>query len=109
MPEINKTYSEKDNERSVKIEIDDNVVGLSHFNALNDLIANEMKEGVKSFTFDLSKLKSINSSGLGILVSGLKKIKSAGGTLNIINTNEKILSILKLTKLDNVFEFGVSS
>ncbi|MEO8664996.1 MAG: STAS domain-containing protein [Ignavibacteria bacterium] len=109
MPEINKTYSEKDNERCVSIEVDENVVGLNHFNALNDFIATEMKDGVKSFTFDLAKLKTINSSGLGILISCLKKIKDSHGTLNIINTNEKILSILKLTKLNNVFEFGASS
>ncbi|MEP7146738.1 MAG: STAS domain-containing protein [bacterium] len=109
MPEIIKTYSGKGNEKSVSIEIDTNVLGLSQFNALNDLISKEMHNGIKSFTFDLLKLNTINSSGLGILISSLKKIKDSNGTLSIINTNEKILSILKLTKLDNVFEFGTSS
>lgn len=109
MPEIIKTYSGDGADKSVSIEIDTNVVGLSQFNALNDLISKEMTGGIKSFTFDLAKLTSINSSGLGILISCLKKIKDSDGTLNIINTNEKILSILKLTKLDHVFEFGAST
>ncbi len=109
MPDIKKTYSGEGSGRSLSIEIDENVVGLSRFNALNDLITKEMNDGIKFFTFDLANLKSINSSGLGILISSLKKIKDANGSLNIININEKILGIMKLTKLDNVFEFGTSS
>lgn len=109
MPEINKKYTGEGNNKSVYVEIDENVVGLNQFNALNDLIVNEMQNGIKTFTFDLAKLNTINSSGLGILISSLKKIKNSNGTLNIINTNEKILNVLKLTKLDSVFEFGASS
>jgi len=109
MPEIIKKYSGEGIDRSVYIEIDENAVGLSQYNALSDLIVKEMQNGIKTFTFDLAKLNTINSSGLGILISSLKKIKSSNGTLNIINTNEKILNVLKLTKLDSVFEFGASS
>lgn len=109
MPEIKKTYTEEDNNRCAVIEIDDNVVGLNQFNLLNDTVNREMNEGIKSFTFDMSGLKSINSSGLGILISCLKNIKSSNGTLKIINANEKILNIFKLTKLDNVFKFEKAS
>ena len=109
MPDIKKTYTEDGNTRSAVIGIDENVVGLNQFNTLNDAVNQEMNEGVKSFTFDMSDLKSINSSGLGILISCLKNIKSSNGTLKIINANEKILNIFKLTKLDNVFEFERAS
>lgn len=108
MPDINKKYSGEGSDRSAVIEINNNTVGLDQFNALNELVSNEMKEGISSFTFDLSSLTSINSSGLGILISCLKKIKESKGSLEIININEKILSIFKLTKLDNVFEIKTS-
>lgn len=109
MPEINKKYTGDGTDKSAVIEIDDEVVGLNQFNTLNDLVVNEMKDGIKSFTFDLSKLNSINSSGLGILISCLKKVKDSGGSLRIDNVNEKILNIFKLTKLDNVFELNKSA
>ena len=109
MPDINKKYAGEGDDRSVLLEIDENSVGLNHFNALTNIIAEEMKEGVKSFKFDFSNLNSINSSGLGILIGCLKKIKDAGGTLKIINANEKIMNIFKLTKLNNVFEIQISA
>lgn len=104
MPEIKKKYSGEGADRSVTIHIENDSVGLDQFNTLSELVTNEMKDGVRSFSFDLTGLTSINSSGLGILISCLKKIKESKGSLKIININEKILSIFKLTKLDNVFE-----
>jgi anti-sigma B factor antagonist len=109
MPDIKKTYTGDGNKRCAVIGIDESVVGLNQFNRLNDTVNREMFEGVKSFTFDMSDLKSISSSGLGILISCLKNIKSSNGTLKIINANEKILNIFKITKLDNVFEFERAS
>jgi anti-sigma B factor antagonist len=108
MPDIKKKYSGEGSDRSVIINIENDSVGLDRFNALNELVSEEMKNGVRSFSFDLTDLTSINSSGLGILISCLKKIKDSKGSLQIINVNEKILSIFKLTKLDNVFEIKTS-
>lgn len=104
MPDIKKKYSGEGADRTVIINIENDSVGLDQFNTLSELVTNEMKDGVRSFSFDLTDLTSINSSGLGILISCLKKIKESKGSLKIININEKILSIFKLTKLDNVFE-----
>ncbi len=106
MPEINKKYSGEGDDKTAVFEIDDDIVGLNQYNTLSELVTNEMKSGIKSFTFDLSKLNSINSSGLGILISCLKKVKDSNGSLEIINVNEKILNIFKLTKLDNVFKLN---
>jgi len=108
MPEIKKKYTGDGADKCVVIGIDENILALNQFNTLNDFVDNEVKGGVKFFTFDLSDLKSINSSGLGILISGLKNVKKSNGSLKIINANEKILNIFKLTKLDNVFEFETS-
>ena len=108
MPDINKKYTGDNESRTAVIEIDDDAVGLNQFNFLSDLVAKEMKDGLNHFVFDLSKLNSINSSGLGILISCLKKVKEGNGSLKIINVNEKILNIFKLTKLDKVFDLNAS-
>lgn len=109
MPDITKKYTGEGETKCASIEIDENILGLNQFNTLNDFIDKETESGIKNYVFDLAKLNTINSSGLGILISSLKKIKTSGGSLKIINANEKIVSIFKLTKLNNVFEFDQSS
>lgn len=104
MPDIKKTYSGDDKNKSAVIEIDESALGLSQFNSLKDIIDIEIENGIMNFVFDMKNLDTINSSGLGILISSLKKIRSSGGKLNFINTNEKISNIFRLTKLDSVFE-----
>lgn len=104
MPDIKVKYNNEDGDKTAVIEIDENAVGLTNFNALNNVIETESAAGTKSFVFDMKNLQTINSSGLGILISCLKKIKNSGGKMNFVNTNEKITGIFRLTKLDNVFE-----
>jgi anti-sigma B factor antagonist len=109
MSEINKKYIGEGADKSVIFEVDEEIVGLNQFNALNDSVNDEMKIGIRSFTFDLTTLNSINSSGLGILISCLKKVKDSDSTLKIVNVNEKVMSIFKLTKLDNIFDLHTSA
>lgn len=104
MPDIKKSYPEAGDLKIVSIEIEEGLLLLNQFNLLNDFVSVEIKSGVKSFIFDMKSLNTINSSGLGILISNLKKIKDSGCNLKVINISEKILSIFKLTKLDAVFE-----
>lgn len=50
------------------------------------------------YAIDLSEVNSINSSGLGILISCYKSVKDADGDLKLINANDKLLNIFKITK-----------
>ena len=65
-----------------------------------------MSNGNKYIALDLSELNSINSAGLGVLIGILNKVKVQNGTLKMLNINERIISIFKITKLDLVFEIG---
>ena len=46
----------------------------------------------------------MNSTGLGILISGLTTMRNNGGELKLANVTEKIQSLLTITKLITVFE-----
>ena len=46
----------------------------------------------------------MNSSGLGILVSGLTTVRNAGGEMKICNPTDKIESLLIMTRLITIFE-----
>ena len=49
---------------------------------------------------DLAQVVSIDSSGLGAVVSGLKACRQAGGDLRIAAPTEQVLSVLQVTNLD---------
>ena len=51
-------------------------------------------------------MKDINymdSSGIGALVAGQKKVKTKGGKFALLNIKEDVLNILKLATLDQFF------
>jgi anti-sigma B factor antagonist len=52
---------------------------------------------------DLSEVDYIDSSGVGVLISLLKLQKKKGKTLRITNVSDKVLDVLKLSSLADVF------
>lgn len=63
-----------------------------------------IEKGIKKVVIDLSQVDWMNSTGLGILISGLTTLRNNGGELKLANVTEKILSLLVITKLVTVFE-----
>lgn len=57
---------------------------------------------------DCTNLKYIDSTGLGVLVSTLKKVREADKHISIIKLKPYIEKIFTLTGLNKVFEIGVS-
>jgi len=105
MSDISKKYSGEGTDRVMTVEIQNEYLGLNRRDDLNRILQEEIENGTKNFSFDLSNLETINSSGLGILIASLKKIKDSGCSLKLINANDKVAGIFKLTRLNNVFEF----
>ena len=56
----------------------------------------EALPGVEALTFDLSKLDSISSAGLRVLLSAQKTMNQQG-TMKVKNANEMILEIFEVT------------
>lgn len=57
---------------------------------------------------DCESLKYIDSTGLGVLVSALKKVKEAEKQISIVNLKPYIAKIFTLTGLDRIFAIEVS-
>ena len=59
----------------------------------------------KDIVFDCEKLDYIASSGLRILLSILKKVKSHGHTVTLKGMNDDIKNVFKMTGFINLFNF----
>jgi len=71
---------------------------------LHDFLHDLIKQDKKKVVIDLSKVEWMNSTGLGILISGLTTLRNNGGELKLARVTEKIQSLLAITKLITVFE-----
>lgn len=57
----------------------------------------------RSVTVDLSSLRHIDSSGVGVIVSLYKRCKAFGGEVRVVGLKDQPLSIFRLLRLDKVF------
>lgn len=80
------------------------IMGGPESTALHDLLHELIKNDRKSIVIDLGKVDWMNSTGLGLLISGLTTLKKADGELKLANVTEKIQSLLTITKLVTVFK-----
>ena len=94
--------SEKYN--AVIIELKGDVMGGDDTKEFNELLHKLIDEGKKNIVVDLGDVKFMNSSGLGMLISGLTTVKKAEGSLKLARVGEKIQSLLIITKLIQIFE-----
>ena len=61
-----------------------------------------IKKGHMDIVLDLSSVEFVDSTGLGALVRCLKEIDGRG-QLVLCGVNEMVLSLLKMTHLDDIF------
>ncbi len=70
-------------------------------------ISSLMNEGFVNIVADFSKLRYVNSTGLGIILHFSKVAKEKGGSFKIANVNEnvyEIIDIIGATTLLDIFE-----
>jgi anti-sigma B factor antagonist len=88
------------------------VVRFENVNRFNALIAESVKEKLKSFydqphtrlILNLEDLDFIDSTGFGVFLSIMKTANNNQGYFKICNIHPEVMELFKLLKLHNVFE-----
>ena len=88
----------------VVIEPKGKIMGGPESTELHDLLHDMIDKGKLKVVIDLGKVDWMNSTGLGLLISGLTTLRKAGGELRLANVTDKIESLLAITKLITVFK-----
>ena len=60
--------------------------------------------GSKDLIVDLKEVRFIDSSGLGVLVSGFKNASTRQGTIKLSGLQTQVKSMFELTRLHRVFD-----
>jgi anti-sigma B factor antagonist len=53
---------------------------------------------------DLGGVDFIDSTGLGVLIGALKRVRTHGGDLTLVCTERRILKVFEITGLNQVFD-----
>ena len=70
---------------------------------LREKLIELVNEGSFHLVVDLERVDFLDSTGLGVLVGGLKRVRNHDGSLKLVCTQEKILKIFRITGLTKVF------
>ncbi|MBK5227509.1 MAG: STAS domain-containing protein [Actinobacteria bacterium] len=70
---------------------------------LREKLIELVSEGSYDVVVNLEGVDFLDSTGLGVLVGALKRVKAHDGGLSLVCTQDKILKIFKITGLTKVF------
>ena len=80
------------------------IMGGPEATEINEKINQLIDSDNKKIVIDLVNVDWMNSSGLGILIGAVTILKNSNGVLCLINVSERIKNLLKITKLNTVFD-----
>jgi anti-sigma B factor antagonist len=70
---------------------------------LREEIISLVESGHYRLVLDMEGVEFLDSTGLGVLVGGLKRVRAHDGALHLVCTQERILKIFRITGLTKVF------
>ncbi|MBW3602435.1 MAG: STAS domain-containing protein [Actinobacteria bacterium] len=70
---------------------------------LRERLIELVQDGRHHIVVDMTKVEFLDSTGLGVLVGGLKRVRSHDGSLRLVCDKERILKIFRITGLTKVF------
>lgn len=88
----------------VLIDIEGNILSGVDANNIHQMIHEELESGNDKFVLDMSDVSLINSSGIGILIGSLTAARNQGGDLRLAAASTKVSDVLRMMKLDQVFQ-----
>lgn len=59
--------------------------------------------GARKIVVDLSAVSFIDSTALGVLIGGVRRLHAAGGAMALVVTSRSVERVLSITGLDRVF------
>ena len=70
---------------------------------LRDKITELVNAGHHRLLIDMEKVEFLDSTGLGVLVGGLKKVRAHDGSMELVCSQDRLLKIFRITGLAKVF------
>ena len=101
---MNFTHTIENNIAHLTFEGD--LIGENNGPELVEVAGELLANGTKHCAVDISNVRFINSSGIGVLITLLTKFRNKGGDLVLVNPSEQVSKLLIITKLNAIFNIS---
>jgi len=85
------------------LRMEGKIMGGPDAEAFQSTIKDLLAEGRRKVVLDMGKVSWVNSTGLGILISGHTTLQKNDGQMRLARVNKRIDQILMVTKLHTIF------
>ncbi len=96
------THEMKNN--TLVIRLTGDLIGENNSAAVIEVVTEAIQQKVKTCVVDISGLRYINSSGIGLLITILTKFRNKGGEVYLMKPSESVQKLLVITKLNAIFQ-----
>lgn len=86
------------------LRIAGDLIGEDTGTKLVDAVNEAVSHKVLTCVIDISQLRYINSSGIGVLITLLTKFRNKGGEVYLMNPSDSVKKLLAITKLNAIFQ-----
>lgn len=100
-----KFSSEVKNETLI-IRLEGDLIGENDGAGVLSKATDAIQQKVLKCVIDISKLRYINSSGIGVLITILTKFRNKGGEVYLLKPSESVQKLLVITKLNAIFQIA---
>ncbi|MBN7811413.1 STAS domain-containing protein [Algoriphagus sp. H41] len=97
------TYNTSKDDKANYLFIEGDLIGDEVGPKLVEIVSDAIQEGERTFVIDLSEVRYISSSGIGLLITILTKMRNVGGEVYLTAPSEHVKKLLIITKLNNIF------
>ena len=86
------------------LRISGDLIGEDNGTRLVESVNEAVSHKVMTCAIDISDLRYINSSGIGVLITILTKFRNKGGEVYLMKPSESVKKLLVITKLNAIFQ-----
>ncbi|MDH4093017.1 MAG: STAS domain-containing protein [Cyclobacteriaceae bacterium] len=80
------------------------LVGENNGPALLEIVNTAIQQNVMTCIVDISAVRYINSSGIGVLITILTKFRNKSGEVYLMKPSDSVQKLLVITKLNAIFQ-----
>lgn len=97
-------FSKEITANTLVLRISGDLIGEDNGVRLVEAAGEAISQQIHTCIIDISELRYINSSGIGVLITILTKFRNKGGDVYLMRPSESVKKLLVITKLNAIFQ-----
>jgi len=97
------SYNKRREGNILILQLNGDLIGDEVGPKLVEFVTDAVNDKLKTCIIDLKEVRYISSSGIGVLITMLTKMRNSGGEVFLTSPSEHVKKLLIITKLNNIF------